>query len=100
MQAEEESLVARPGNIDGDCLQELSGVPVTLKIRISSLGKDVKLRVSSTDSMLQVKKRLEELHSVELDRVTLLFSGRVVSDKTLVRDLNIPKGFVIQAIVS
>ena len=91
-------LPAKPSSSDGDQLQP--GDPVTLRIRVSSLGKDVKLRVTSTDSILQVKKRLEEVHGVGHERVTMLFSGRVVSDKTLVKDLNIPKGFVIQAIVS
>ena len=98
MVEEGESLTAKPRSSDSDQLQP--GDPVTLKIRVSSLGKDVKLKVTSTDSILQVKNRLEEVHGVGHDKVTMLFSGRVVSDRTLVRDLNIPKGFVIQAIVS
>ena len=82
-----------------DQQQQQQGSPVTLKIRVSSLGRDVRLKVLSTDSILTVKKKLEAAHSVQHSKVTMLFSGRVITDKTLVKDLNVPKGFVIQAIV-
>ena len=80
--------------------QQQQGSPVTLKIRVSSLGRDVRLKVLSTDNILIVKKKLEVAHSVQHSKVTMLFSGRVITDNTLVKDLNVPKGFVIQAIVS
>lgn len=77
-----------------------TGNPVTLKIRVSSLGRDIRLKVLSTDSILDVKKKLEAAHGVPHSKVTMLFSGRIVLDKTVVQNLNIPKGFLIQAIVS
>ena len=33
-------------------------------------------------------------------KITLLYSGRVLDNNTLIKDLDIPKGFVIQAVVT
>lgn len=83
-----------------DSVQQAGGEPVVLKIRVSSLRKDVRLNVLSTDSMKAVKQKLLEAHGVEPSKVTMLFSGRVLTNQTVVSELKIPRGHVIQAIVS
>jgi len=45
-----------------------------------------------------LKKNLEADHSVDSKKITLLYSGRVLNNSTLIKDL--PKGFVIQAVVT
>lgn len=83
-----------------DLTQQAVGDPVVLKIRVSSLRKDARLTVSSTDSIRIVKQKLHEAHGVEPSKVTMLFSGRVLNNQITVSELKIPKGHVIQAIVS
>lgn len=76
------------------------GISFTIKIRLSTLPKDIRVSVLTTDRVRDLKRKLQELHSVEPQRVTMLYSGRVLSNNTFLKHLNIPRGHVIQAIVS
>ena len=80
--------------------QDVTGDPITLKIRLTSHPKDIKLIVSSSDTILRVKQKLEETYHVDHQKIKMLYSGRVLENKTIVGQLNISKGFIIQAIVS
>lgn len=71
-----------------------------MKVRLSTMRKDLKLTVLTTDRVRDLKKRLETDHGVDHKKITMLYSGRVLNDSTLIKDLGIPKGFVIQAIVT
>lgn len=75
------------------------GNPINVKIRLSNQSKDIKLTISSTDTVIIVKKRLEEEYNVKSDKITMLFSGKILTDSTILGQLDIPKGFIIQAIV-
>ncbi len=71
-----------------------------VKVRLSTVGKDVKVSVQTTDRVRDLKRALEAMHNVEAKRITMLYSGRVLNDSTLIKDLEIPRGYVIQAVVS
>lgn len=73
---------------------------VTLKIRLSTNSKDFKCTVSKGDSVGMLKERIQSLHNVEPAKMKMFLSGRLVQDNVLVGDLDIPKGFVIQMIVT
>ena len=73
---------------------------VSLKIRLSTQQKDFKCVVMKGDSVAVVKQRIEESHRVNSSRLKMFLSGRLLLDDTLVGDLDIPRGFVIQAIVT
>ena len=73
---------------------------MTVKVRLSTRPKDIKVSVLATDRVRDLKRKLQELHHVDRRRVTMLYSGRVLNNSTLLKDLDIPKGFVIQAIVT
>ena len=73
---------------------------MTIKVRLATQPKDIKVSVLSTDRVRDLKRKLNELHSIDGRRITMLYSGRVLSNSTLLKDLDIPKGFVIQAIVT
>lgn len=75
------------------------GNPITLKIRLSTHSKDIKLTVSSSDSVLRVKQQLEEQYGVAANKITMLFSGKILPDSVVIGQLEIPKGFIIQAII-
>lgn len=75
------------------------GDPVTLKIRLTTSTKDIKVTVSSTDTVSRVKEVLEKEHNVDGNKITMLFSGKILPDSAIIGQLKIPKGFIIQAIV-
>ena len=79
--------------------QNITGEQLTLKIRLSTLGKDVKITVNPNDTVLHVKHKLHELHNVDATKIKMLFSGTVLADSIVVGQLKIPRGFVIQAFV-
>lgn len=66
---------------------------------MSTHSKDIKLTVSSSDSVLRVKQQLEEQYGVAANKITMLFSGKILPDSVVIGQLEIPKGFIIQAIV-
>jgi len=76
------------------------GIPMTMKVRLSTIRKDLKVTVLTTDRVRDLKKKLEADHGVDSKKITLLYSGRVLNNSTLIKDLDIPKGFVIQAVVT
>ena len=80
--------------------QKTGGTSMIMKVRLSTMRKDLKLTVLTTDRVRDLKKRLETDHGVDHKKITMLYSGRVLNDSTLIKDLGIPKGFVIQAIVT
>ena len=77
-----------------------AGITITIKVRVSTLPKDVRVSVLTTDRVRDLKRRLHELHNVDPQKVKMLYSGRVLSNSTLIKHLNIPKGHVVQAIVT
>ncbi|XP_065883343.1 ubiquitin domain-containing protein 2-like isoform X2 [Dysidea avara] len=72
---------------------------VNIKLRLST-GKDVKLSVYPSTRMSEVKKMLQSSEGIDAVRTRLLFSGKLVSDSATIEQLKIPKGFVLQVIVS
>ena len=76
-----------------------TGVELTLKLRLSS-GKELKLTLRSTDSVLKAKRLLQSAESIEVCRQRWYFSGRLLSDKLRMEDAKIPKGFIVQVIVN
>lgn len=91
----------RQRKVEGEEDRPKSPVPtMTIKVRLSTQPKDIKVSVLATDRVRDLKRKLQELHNVDRRRVTMLYSGRVLNNSTLLKDLDIPKGFVIQAIVT
>ena len=72
---------------------------VNVKLRLST-GKDVKLSVNPSTSMGEVKKMLQSSEGIEVIRTKILFSGKIITDSTTVEQLKIPKGFILQVVVS
>ena len=77
-----------------------TGEPVVVKIRVSTLPKDIKMTLPASERVIDVKRRLRKEHEVSAGSITMLYSGRVLSDGTYVKNLDIPKGYIIQAIVT
>ena len=73
---------------------------MTVKVRLSTHSKDIKVSVLTTERVKDLKRKLHESHGVDPKRITMLYSGRVLSNSTSLKSLDIPKGYVIQAIVT
>lgn len=76
-----------------------TGVEVPIKFRLST-GKDLKLMVRTTDSVLKVKRQIHSEEGIESSRQRWYFSGKLLQDKVKIEDAKIPKGFVVQVIVA
>ncbi|CAH1783559.1 unnamed protein product [Owenia fusiformis] len=83
----------------GDLDNTSPGVEIPLKFRLST-GKDIKLITRSTETVFRVKKRIMEQEGIDSSRQRWFFSGRLLSDKMRIEDAKIPKGFVVQVIIS
>ena len=62
--------------------------------------KDLKISVRPTALVRDVKSKLQQLEGIDPQCVKLLFSGRLLKDDQNVCDLDIPKGYVIQAVIT
>lgn len=87
--------VVDPLPVDDDSASET----MLLKIRLSTM-KDLKISVRPTALVRDVKKKLQQVEGIDPQCVKLLFSGRLLKDDQHVSDLDIPKGYVIQAVIS
>lgn len=76
-----------------------TGLTMVVKVRLSTLSKDTKVTVLETARVKDLKRQLATDQSVDPRKLTMLYSGRVLNNGTLLKDLEIPKGFVIQAVV-
>ncbi len=77
-----------------------TGDPVAIRIRLSTLPKDIKLTLQAADTVKDLKRRLKVEHDLSSKHITLLYSGHVLRDDSYIKHLDIPKGFIIQAIVN
>lgn len=73
-----------------------------LKIRLSigDATTDEKLPVNSLERIADVKERIRQNHSLGLSRIRMICCGKILNDKTAIKDAKIPKGFIVQVIVS
>ena len=92
------SPLAKPQKTEVDIVP--TGDPIVLKIRVSTLSKDIKMTLQASDRVRDIKRRLCTDHDVSATNITMLYAGRVLSDRTYVKSLEIPRGFIIQAIVT
>lgn len=78
----------------------IAGTPLTFKVRLSTTNEDVSISVQSTATIDDLKIKLCAEKNIQSQKITMLYSGRVLANNLAVGELNIPKGYVIQAIVS
>ncbi|KAL5263571.1 hypothetical protein ACHWQZ_G008817 [Mnemiopsis leidyi] len=73
-----------------------------LKIRLSigDATSDEKLPVNSLERIADVKERIRQNHNFGLSRIRMICCGKILNDKTAIKDAKIPKSFIVQVIVS
>ena len=85
-------------NTDADSLSS-PGIEVPIKFRLST-GKDIKMVVRTTDTVMKIKRRLHSEEGIEPSRQRWFFSGKLLNDKLRIEEAKIPKSFVVQVVVA
>ncbi|XP_033834878.1 ubiquitin domain-containing protein 2 [Periophthalmus magnuspinnatus] len=70
-----------------------------LRLRLST-GRDLRLTVRSTDTVGMMKRRLQNQEGVAANTQRWFFSGRPLTDRLRLDQLNISKDYVVQVILS
>ncbi|XP_063059854.1 ubiquitin domain-containing protein 2 [Engraulis encrasicolus] len=84
----------------GDALPPASeGQECQLRLRLST-GRDLRLSVRTTDTVQQMKRRLQATEGVAAGTQRWFFSGRPLTDKMKLDELKISRDYVVQVIVS
>lgn len=81
---------ASDGTLGGEC---------QLRLRLST-GRDLRLAVRSTDTVGMMKRRLQSLEGVPSSTQRWFFSGRPLTDRLRLDQLNISRDYVVQVILS
>ncbi|KAK3095298.1 hypothetical protein FSP39_012949 [Pinctada imbricata] len=91
---------ASESDAGGDTDNMSPGLEIPIKFRLSNATKDLKLYVRTTDTVMKLKKRICDETGIEPTRQRWFYSGRMLGDKLRVEEAKIPKGYVVQIIVS
>nr|CAD7460013.1 unnamed protein product [Timema tahoe] len=73
---------------------------MVLKLRLSSTCVDVKLPVSTKDTIGMAKKKLQSQEGLEPSRQRWFFGGKLLGDKLRMEEAKILPGYVVQVIVN
>lgn len=77
-----------------------AGTEVVLKLRVSISCADVKLKVSSKDSIATAKRKLQQQEGLEPSRQRWYFGGKLLGEKLRIEETKILPGYVIQVVVN
>lgn len=80
--------------------EEASGEELTIKIRLSTSNKDVKMNVRTGETISSIKHRVFTDFGVAPSKQRCFFSGKLLYDKLTIGETKISKGFVVQIVVA
>lgn len=83
----------------GSASDPASGSECQLRLRLST-GRDLRLAVRSTDTVGMMKRRLQSQEGVPAATQRWFFSGRPLTDRLRLDQLNISRDYVVQVILS
>nr|CAD7266692.1 unnamed protein product [Timema shepardi] len=84
-----------------ECSEPIDGgAEMVLKLRLSSTCVDVKLPVSTKDTIGMAKKKLQSQEGLEPSRQRWFFGGKLLGDKLRMEEAKILPGYVVQVIVN
>jgi len=74
---------------------------IKVRVRISLSGEDVKLLLSSADTVAAAKKKLSEQEQLlPNSRQRWYFGGKLLGNRLRMEELNIPSNYVIQCVIN
>lgn len=80
--------------------EQASGEELIVKIRLSTMTKDLKMTVRTGETISSIKKRIHAEHDVHPSKQRCYFAGKLLTDRLTIADTKILKGFVIQVIIA
>ncbi|PAA91073.1 hypothetical protein BOX15_Mlig015324g2 [Macrostomum lignano] len=93
---------AARNDLDDSTAEQPPVAPVNLKLRLSNNGRDIRLQVSSEDTVAKAKRRLERHVTsgggASLGSQRWYCYGRQLTDRMRIKECPIPRGFVIQVV--
>ena len=84
--------------LDDDKESIPSGEELYIKLRLST-GKDLKISVYTSDTILKIKKKLYKMENIEPQKQRWFFAGKLLTDKMTIEETKIQKGYVVQVII-
>jgi large subunit ribosomal protein L40e len=88
--------VAIPASSEEGPIQDDSNQAVTFPISIRTLtGKNITIQVEASDTILQVKNKLQQKEGIPPDQQQLVFSGRSLEDDDTLQEQSITEGATI-----
>jgi ubiquitin len=85
--------------IPDDTSSAVPGLEILVKFHLST-GKDIKLPVRTTDSILSVKRKIQATENIEPSKQRMFFAGKQLVDKLRIEDTKILKGYTVQVVIS
>ena len=92
-------------DISGDANMDLddeksvpTGEEIAVKLRLST-GKDIKMSVRTSDTMLKIKRKLQAQEGTEPASQRWFYAGRMLTDKMTVEEAKFQTGYVVQVIL-
>ncbi|CAB1343368.1 unnamed protein product [Coregonus sp. 'balchen'] len=79
---------------------ELNDVELAQAITLDCRSKDLRISASMSNSISQLKRVLEGQEDIEAAHQRWFFAGKLLTDKTRLKDTKIQKDFVVQVIVN
>lgn len=72
-----------------------------MNINIKSLtGKIIKMNVKETDTINQIKERIQEMEGIEPDQQRMIFQGSLLTNDTKISDTKIVSGSVLHIVLA
>ena len=72
-----------------------------MNITIKSLtGKLIKVNVKETDTINQIKERIQEMEGIEPDQQRMIFQGSLLANDTKISDTKIVSGSVLHMVLA
>jgi hypothetical protein len=77
-------------------LNENEKIKISIKLET---GKEIPIKVSKTDTVYKIKRKIEEIERVSLNNIILVYMGKELANEMTVGDYNILESAFIYSLI-